>query len=241
MRALVPQELLDVPVSVDVIDGAELAQAGVETLGEALRLVAGISVRDTGPGIPAEFLDKIFDPFFRITQSRTAVKGLGLGLSIVRTLVELHGGIAHAEIAGKGQLPVRVSLGNRVQTAPGSVPRILVVDDDKDIRELLEDRLRARGYQVETETDGLRALDAIHSGRFSGLILDIGLPSLDGMEVLKQIRQKDQQMPIIMVSASGAKESAVRAIGLGAQAYLLKPFDVDELHQVMESCFRTVL
>ena len=116
-----------------------------------------------------------------------------------------------------------------------------MVDDDKDIRELLEDRLSARGYQVETETDGLRALDAIHSGRFSGLILDIGLPSLDGMEVLKQIRQKDQQMPIIMVSASGAKESAVRAIGLGAQAYLLKPFDVDELHQVMESCFRTVL
>jgi signal transduction histidine kinase len=207
---------------------------------------AGISVRDTGPGIPAEFLDKIFDPFFRITQSRTAVKGLGLGLSIVRTLVELHGGtiVARRPPGGGAELyftlPVRVSLGNRVQTAPGSVPRILVVDDDKDIRELLEDRLRARGYQVETETDGLRALDAIHSGRFSGLILDIGLPSLDGMEVLKQIRQKDQQMPIIMVSASGAKESAVRAIGLGAQAYLLKPFDVDELHHVMESCFRTV-
>jgi len=208
---------------------------------------AGVSVRDSGPGIPPEFLDKIFDPFFRVKQSRTQVKGLGLGLSIVRTLVELHGGTIEARSPDGGgaelyfTLPVRVSMESRVQTALGSIPRVLVVDDDKDIRQLLEDRLRARGYQVETETDGLRALDAVHSGRFSGLILDIGLPSLDGMEVLKQIRQKNQQLPIIMVTASGAKESAVRAIGLGAQAYLLKPFDVEELQHVVESYFRTVL
>ena len=207
---------------------------------------AGVSVRDSGPGILAEFLDKIFDPFFRVKQSRTQVKGLGLGLSIVRTLVELHGGTIEARSPDGGgaelyfTLPVRVSMESRVQTALGSIPRVLVVDDDKDIRQLLEDRLRARGFHVETETDGLRALDAVHSGRFSGLILDIGLPSLDGMEVLKQIRQKNQQLPIIMVTASGAKESAVRAIGLGAQAYLLKPFDVEELQQVVESYFRTV-
>jgi DNA-binding response OmpR family regulator len=71
------------------------------------------------------------------------------------------------------------------------------------------------------------------------MILDIGIPSLDGMEVLKQIRQQDHEMTIIMVTASGAKETAVRAIGLGAQAYLLKPFDADELRRVMESSFRT--
>jgi len=71
------------------------------------------------------------------------------------------------------------------------------------------------------------------------VILDIGLPSLDGMEVLKQIRQKNPQMPTIMISASGVKESAVRAIGLGAQAYLLKPFDIQELQRVLERCFRT--
>ena len=206
---------------------------------------AGVSVRDSGLGIPPEFLDKIFDPFFRIKQSRTQVKGLGLGLSIVRTLVELHGGTIEARSPDGGgaelyfTLPVRVSMNSRMQTAVGSIPRILVVDDDKDIRQLLEDRLRARGYEVETETDGIRALDAIHSRRFSGLILDIGLPSLDGMEVLKQIRQTDQHIPIIMVTASGAKESAVRAIGLGAQAYLLKPFDVEELQQLVESYFRT--
>ena len=204
---------------------------------------AGLTVRDTGPGIPPDCLDKIFDPFFRVAATRTAAKGLGLGLSIVRTLVELHGGTIEARCPEGGgaelhfTLPLRVSAESAAIT--GASRRILVVDDDKDIRELLEDRLRASGYLVETETDGLRALKAASSGGFDGMILDIGLPSLDGMEVLKQIRQADEKLPIIMVTASGAKDTAVKAISFGAQAYLLKPFDVDELEQVIASCFGT--
>ncbi|HLZ36138.1 MAG TPA: response regulator, partial [Nitrospira sp.] len=125
--------------------------------------------------------------------------------------------------------------------SPGDgTPRILVADDDKEIRRQIEDRLHAKGYEVRTETDGVRVLEALRSEKFSGMILGIGIPSLDGMDVLRQIRKKDQQIPIIIVSAPGTRDSAVRAIGLGAQAYLLKPFDVEELHQVMESWFRTV-
>jgi DNA-binding response OmpR family regulator len=82
-------------------------------------------------------------------------------------------------------------------------------------------------------------LKAIGTGRLAGVILDIGITSVDGMDVLKQIRQDDEHIPIIMVTASGAKESAIRAMSLGAQAYLLKPFDVEELRQVMESFLRT--
>ena len=203
---------------------------------------AGVTVRDTGPGIPPDCLDKIFDPFFRVAATRTAAKGLGLGLSIVRTLVELHGGTIEARSPEGGgaelyfTLPLRVATESAV--VPGASRRILVVDDDKDIRELLEDRLGAMGYLVETETDGLRALNAAGSGRFTGMILDIGLPSLDGMEVLKQIRQSNEQLPIVMVTASGAKDTAIKAISFGAQAYLLKPFDVEELQQVIASCFR---
>ena len=70
------------------------------------------------------------------------------------------------------------------------------------------------------------------------MILDIGIPSLDGMEVLVQTRQSNAQLPIIMVTASGAKDTAIKAISLGAQAILLKPFDVEELQQVIQSCFR---
>jgi signal transduction histidine kinase len=214
------------------------------TVGKDNHRHAGVAVRDTGPGIPADFREKIFDPFFRVTQARTTVKGLGLGLSIVRTLVELHGGTIEARSPeGAGAelyftLPLRQPVEDAHAAVSGGAQRILVVDDDHDIRELLEDRLVAMGYHVETETDGLRALKAIGTGRFSGMILDIGISSLDGMEVLTQVRQQDERLPIIMVTASGAKESAIRAISLGAQAYLLKPFDVDELQQVMEACFR---
>ena len=213
------------------------------TVGKENHRHAGVTVRDSGPGIPSECLEKIFDPFFRVATTRTTAKGLGLGLSIVRTLVELHGGAIEARRPEGGGGELHFTLPLRFAAHPGSAASdngrwILVVDDDKDIRDLLEDRLRAMGYQVETETDGLRALKTAASGRFSGLILDIGLPSLDGMEVLKQIRQSDERLPIIMVTASGAKETAIKAINLGAQAYLLKPFDVEELQQVIESCFR---
>jgi len=214
------------------------------TVGKENHRHAGVTVRDTGPGIPLECLEKVFDPFFRVAATRTAAKGLGLGLSIVRTLVELHGGTIEAGRPEEGgaefhfTLPLRYAL-ESTTAAPGTPRRILVVDDDKDIRELLEDRLRAMGYLVETETDGLRALKAVGSGRVGGMILDIGIPSLDGMEVLRQIRQSNAQLPIIMVTASGAKDTAIKAISLGAQAILLKPFDVEELQQVIQSCFRT--
>src|SRR4029079_11432350 len=115
---------------------------------------AGISVRDTGPGIPAEFLDKIFDPFFRITQSRTAVKGLGLGLSIVRTLVELHGGtiVARRSPGGGAELSFTITLLSAKglpRSSTAEVPRILVVEDDPDIRHLLQERLQIMGYRVQ--------------------------------------------------------------------------------------------
>ncbi|MFI5224325.1 MAG: response regulator transcription factor, partial [Nitrospirales bacterium] len=95
-----------------------------------------------------------------------------------------------------------------------------------------------KGYRVRTAVDGVRALDAVHAETFDGMILDIGIPSMDGMEVLQKIRRWDQQIPIVMVTASGSKELAVRAISMGAQAYMLKPFDVDELQRVADYWFR---
>ena len=207
---------------------------------------AAIAVRDTGPGIPPECLDKIFDPFFRVKQARTAVKGLGLGLSIVRTLVELHGGAIRARNNPEGGAELHCTIPLRIQAdrpMPGQAGRrfhVLVVDDDKDIRQWMADRLGGNGHVVRTEADGLQALEALRAEPFSGVILDIGLPSIDGLEVLRRIRVIDQSVPVVMMTASGAREAAVQAIGLGAQAYLLKPFDGDELQQVMDSWFRTV-
>ena len=214
------------------------------TVRQENQTLAGISVRDTGPGIPPEFLDQIFDPFFRVKQVRGETKGLGLGLSIVRTLVELQGGtIAARSEPGQGAeltftIPLLPTIAMPRDGASAEAPRILVVEDDPDIRQLLQDRLHAMGYRVQSAVDGVRAVEVMRAERFEGMILDSGLPSMDGMDVLRQIRRWDQQIPIVMVTASGSKESAVRAIGMGAQAYMLKPFDVDELQRVADYWFR---
>lgn len=206
--------------------------------------LAGVSVRDTGPGIPPEFLDHIFDPFFQVKQSRSGIKGLGLGLSIVRTLVELQGGTITARSEpGQGAelfftIPLLPTIARLRGVASPDVPRILVVEDDQDIRQLLQDRLGSMGYRAQSAVDRDRALDAVRTETFQGMILDMGVSSMEGLDVLQEIRKLDQQLPIIMVTASGAKESAVRAIALGAQAYMLKPFDVDQLQRVADYWFR---
>lgn len=202
---------------------------------------AGIAVRDTGPGIPPDALDKIFDPFFRVGQERKAApKGLGLGLSITKTLVELHGGkISARSELGKGTefyctLPLRPTLDAAQGSPMSNGRRVLVADDDPDIRQLLSDRLHAYGYSAETAIDGAHALKILRGEAFDGLILDIGMPDMDGLELLQQIREHGARMPVIMVTASGSKERAVQAVGMGAQAYVLKPFDPIELQHVVE-------
>ncbi|MBI3806360.1 MAG: response regulator [Nitrospirae bacterium] len=208
------------------------------------QVLAEVSVRDTGPGIAPEFLDQIFDPFFRVKQVRSGIKGLGLGLSIVRTLVELQGGriAARSELGRGAELYFTIPLLPKIALPRVSVsaeaPCILIVEDDPDIRQLLQDRLRALGYRVQLAIDGVRALDAVQAETFDGMILDIGSPVLDGMEVLRKVRILDQQIPIVMVTALGSKELAVHAIGMGAQAYMLKPFNIDELQQVADYWFR---
>ncbi|MCC6139032.1 MAG: response regulator [Nitrospira sp.] len=203
-----------------------------------------ILVRDTGPGIPAEDLEKIFDPFFRVQQGqRSGPKGLGLGLSIVKTLVELQGGSVSAKNCPAGgaevsfTLPLRSTIPPTPSSPPVAVRRVLVADDDPDIRQWLCDRLKAGGYHPEASADGQETLATIQSTGYAGVLLDIGSGQMDGLRVLQQIRAKNSETPIIIMTASGSQELAVQAIGLGAQAYLLKPFDTDELRAAIERWF----
>lgn len=86
--------------------------------------------------------------------------------------------------------------------------------------------------------DGQEAIVAAGSVRYAGVILDIGMGQIDGLDVLREIRLRDPHTPVVMITASGAQELAVQAIGMGAQAYLLKPFDAGELQAVMERWFQ---
>lgn len=204
-----------------------------------------VSVADSGPGIPPEALAKIFDPFFRVGQEhRGSPKGLGLGLSIAKTLVELHGGsITVKSQPGRGcdfvfTLPLSPAWKARQSRRGMAAKQILVVDDDADIRQLLLDWLTSQGYAAETARDGAQALAALQSGRFDGVILDMGLPDLDGLEVLRRLREWNHSIPVLVVTASDAKERAVRAVSLGAQAYLLKPFDLRHMEELADYWFR---
>ncbi len=207
--------------------------------------MARICVCDTGPGIPPEHLDKIFDPFFRVRQGQpTGPKGLGLGLSIVKALVELQGGQVTAANRQEGgaelsfTVPVRSRAATRhAEGGHSAAGKILVVDDDPDIRQLLLDRLNALGYQPHAAADGRQALETMCGEPFGGVLLDIGIGQIDGLEVLRHIRQWHPQIPVIMITASGSRELAVRAMGMGAHAYLLKPFEADEFERAIQTWF----
>ncbi len=119
----------------------------------------------------------------------------------------------------------------------GLSKRILVVDDDPDIRQVLLDRMSAYGYTVETAINGREALDALKRGGFDGVLLDMRMPEIDGLEVLRRTHDSHPDLPVVMVTAMSVKEQIVQAAAEGACAYLLKPFDATQLKHTVEQCF----
>lgn len=115
--------------------------------------------------------------------------------------------------------------------------RILVVDDDPDIRQVLLDRMSSFGYAVETAIDGREALDALRRGGFDGMLLDMRMPEIDGLEVLRRTRVSHPDLPVVVVTAMSVQRQAAQAVAEGARAYLLKPFDAPQLKQVVEQHF----
>ena len=126
--------------------------------------------------------------------------------------------------------------GHSGRRAPMS-KKILVVDDDPDIRQILLDRMSSFGYVVETAIEGGEALDALRRGGFDGMLLDMRMPEIDGFEVLRRTRKSHPDLPVVVVTALSVQQQAAQAVAEGARAYLLKPFDASQLKQVVEQCF----
>lgn len=119
--------------------------------------------------------------------------------------------------------------------------KVLVVDDEEDIVEVLQDRLEAYGFTVVTAGTGAEALRKLAVERFDGIFLDIKMPEMDGIEALQQIRRKDTKIPVIIVTASSTEEAALRAIDKGATDYILKPFEWEELKAKIEKVYNLTL
>ena len=218
---------------------------------------AEIAVQDTGAGIRPDFVPYVFDRFRQAESSTTRQHGgLGLGLSIVRHMVELHGGTVMVESPGEGQgsiftvrLPIRlgveaVPLTERRQLSSEDLPdvvssriltglRVLVVDDEADTRDLLVTALEQCGAQVTAVPNVPDALASLDRGLPDVLLSDIGVPGEDGYSLIRKLRARSAELggnvPAAALTAYARSEDRIRALSAGFQAHLAKPIDPAEL------------
>ncbi|HET6281415.1 MAG TPA: chemotaxis protein CheB [Polyangia bacterium] len=264
-------ELTSEPFSVDG-DSARLQQVLVNLLNNAAKYTARggnvvvrtkcdgpsatISVRDDGAGIPADMLESVFDLF--VQSSRTldrAAGGLGVGLSLVRSLVDMHGGSvsAHSDGEGKGsEFVVRLPLCSASPAEPHPrdqpdetgtsrtcvVPKgatIMIVEDNADSREMLCELLELQGFKCHPAENGAAALALLDHLRPDVAILDVGLPEIDGFELARRIRARRELAHACLIALTGYGQPSDRAIGreAGFDAHLVKPVRVERLLELL--------
>ena len=119
--------------------------------------------------------------------------------------------------------------------------KVLVVDDEEDILEVIQDRLEAYGFAVVTAGNGLEALKKLSMEKFDGIFLDVKMPEMGGIEALEEIRKRDSEIPIIIITSSTTKDSALEAMAKGANDYVLKPFEWEELKAKIEKVYKITL
>jgi PAS domain S-box-containing protein len=224
-------------------DGGQI-QLHVEQRGRK----AVIKVRDNGVGIPCDALAHVFDMFRQLDKSlERSQGGLGIGLTLVRRLVELHGGTINAQSEGVGkgsefvvQLPLaRVdsrSASPPITTAPPlSRRRILVVDDNKDAGQTLALLLRTKGHDLRTAYDGLEAVDVAGDFQPEIILMDLGMPRLNGYEATRRIRQlpSGSSAFIVALTGWGQVEDVQRSKEAGCSAHLVKPVDFSALELLL--------
>ena len=208
-----------------------------------------VHVRDTGIGIPAESLSSIFEMFAQVDRSLEKVHGgLGIGLTLVKRLTEMHGGSveARSEGVGKGaefvvrlpaaRIPAREGEPNGDALEPNRARcRVLVADDNRDAAESMGMLLRMMGNEVRIVSDGAQAVEEAAAFRPDLILLDIGMPRMNGFEAARRIRQElwSKEMFLVAVSGWGQDEDKRRAIDAGFDRHLTKPVEFAHLHALL--------
>jgi CheY-like chemotaxis protein/anti-sigma regulatory factor (Ser/Thr protein kinase) len=208
-----------------------------------------VRVRDAGIGIDAQTLPHVFDLFAQADRSLDRSDGgLGVGLTIVKALVDLHGGRveAHSDGMGSGStFTVRLPLAADAQPTPASTPRsakasaprhVLIVDDNRDAAESLAFLLQMAGHEAKTAYDGASALELLEHFRAQVILLDIGLPGVDGYIVAQSIRERFPDRPCRLYALTGYGREQDRALALisGFDDHLIKPIDPPRLLELIE-------
>jgi two-component system CheB/CheR fusion protein len=215
--------------------------------------MATVAVRDNGIGLSAELLPHVFDLFTQANQALDRSQGgLGIGLTLVRRLVELHGGTVDAKSDGPGQgseFIVRLPLlADKARAADRGVShagepsamtrelRVLVVEDHPDSADMMAFLIEAQGHKVFKAHDGASALDTALAMIPDVMFCDIGLPGMNGYELAAEIRKQPRlgQVRLIAVSGYGREEDRRRAETAGFDAHLTKPIEPDLLHSLLQ-------
>ncbi len=210
---------------------------------------AVLRIRDDGIGIPADVLPHVFEPFVQADRSLDRTRGgLGLGLSLVKTLVELHGGTVEARSDGPGlgaEIVLRLPLAPEQPVlgrptagrAPDAMPRhrVLVVEDNVDAAETLREMLQLWNHDVEVAHDGRRGVEQARAFLPDVVLCDIGLPGMDGYEVARALRADPALSGVFLVAVTGyaSPEDARRAANAGFDLHLGKPVPLEVLEEVL--------
>jgi len=210
-----------------------------------------VAVQDDGVGIPAFALPNIFEMFSQVDRSiERSTGGLGIGLALVKGLVEMHGGTVEAASPGQGKgstFTVRLEvLKDRTETPPGTLAleypdsaglrrRILVVDDNRDSADSMAMMLQLQGNEVRTAHDGFAAIELAEQFRPQVILMDIGMPKLNGYEATRRIREQlwGQDMAVIALTGWGQEEDRARSKEAGCAGHLVKPVNVPDLEALL--------
>jgi CheY-like chemotaxis protein len=217
---------------------------------------ARLTVADSGIGIAPDVLPHVFDRFRQADSSTTRSHGgLGLGLALVRYLVEAHGGSVRAESAGAGAgatfaiaLPLRAGPGTTRRTADGAPAtelggaRVLVVEDDADTRDFLGFALGRAGVKTVLTASTAEALDRLTAETFDVVVSDLSMPGADGYALIRRLREMDAgasaRRPAVALTAHAGPDERRRALEAGFDAYLVKPVDAVDLTGVVARLLR---
>ena len=207
-----------------------------------------VSVKDNGAGIPPNKISSIFDMFMQVDRSSERSQGgLGIGLTLVRRLVEMHGGSIEARSEGEGRgsefivrLPVisraaDPSPASEIETESASGRRVLIVDDNLDSADSLAMLLNITGNKTFLAHDGVAALEAVEKYRPEVILLDIGLPKLDGHEVCRRVRELPWGKDIVIIALTGwgQEDDRRKSDEAGFNGHLVKPVDYDRLLELL--------